>query len=326
MTNRDNEKIREALSSCLSGVDALPSQRADILRAAKGEMKVKRKLNLGLVFAIVTVMMMGSVAVAAGLGLFGTIGQQENSDARLPGLELVSTVVDKDFYIGSDVTLTVNQAYYDGERVFISYTVEGDYQGAGLEIHDGMQIGEEYIDIIGGEFYDTEDGQRIGWKECEVPAELAADEVTFSIGTFTLGNVKETTVWHDFTVKKSTASALLTGSVKAAEWSAEATITASAVDVKGEVSVHCPKSWSDIWSTWENPDKIDYIADWCFYVDGVKVEGHNLNGGIRVVGDGQLVYYVGYKLDAITADMQLVPVYRYGGEKVEEAIILTVAK
>lgn len=326
MTEQDNRKIKEALTSCLSGVDALPSMRADILRAAKGEKKVKRSLNKGLVLALVLILMMSTVAVAAGLGLFGQLGQREDADARMTGLENVSAVLDKDFYIGSDVTLTVNQAYYDGSRVFISYTVEGDYQGAGLDIHDGLQIGDEYIDIIGGDFYDTEDGQMIGWKECEIPAELAADEVTFSIGTFTVGNVKETTVWHDFTVKKATASAQLTGAAQTADWSAEAALTASAIDVKGEVIMECPKAWTDIWSTWENPEKLDYIQDWKLYVGGVKVDGYNLDGGIRVLGDGKISCGICYKLDDLLQEVKLVPVYAYAGEKLEEAIILTVAK
>ena len=326
MTNRDNEKIREALASCLSGVDALPSQRADILRAAKGEVKMKKKLNLGLVFAIVIVMMMGSVAVAASLGLFGQIGQQENADARLPGLEMVSTVVDKDFYIGSDVTLTVNQAYYDGSRVFISYTLEGNYQGEGVAVHDGMQIGQDYIDIIGGDFYDTEDGQQIGWKECVIPAELAADEVTFSVGTFTVGRMRETTAWHEFTVKKSTAEAQLTGAVTTGVWSAQATVTASAIDVKGEIIQDCPKAWSDLWSTGENPEEIDYIHDWKLYENGAKVEGYNLDGGVNVLADGQLRYTICYKLDSLGSELMLVPVYVHAGEKMEEAIPLTVVK
>ncbi len=326
MTNRDNEKIREALSSCLSGVDALPSQRADILRAAKGEVKVKRKMNMGLILALILVLLTTTVAVAAELGLFGQIGQQENTDARLLGLEMVSTVVDKDFYIGSDVTLTVNQAYYDGSRIFISYTLEGDYQGTGVDIHDGMQIGDAYIDIIGGDAYDTEDGQRIGWKECEVPAELAADEVTFSIGSFIVGRMKETTAWYSFSLKKSTADVLLNGSMENDGWTANATLTASAIDVKGEIVIDCPKAWTDIWSTWENPDKLDYIHEWRLYVNGVKTEGHNLDGGIRVVAEGKLSCGICYKLDAVSADMKLVPVYVKAGERMEEAIVLTPAK
>ena len=326
-TDVSDQAIRLALDTCLSGAEALPSRRAEILRAAKGEMKVKKRLNIGVVFAIVLmVTMMGSVAVAAGLGLFGQLAQQNEADARLNGLENVSTVMDKDFSIGADVTLTVNQAYYDGDRVFITYTLEGDYQGMGLEVHDGMQIGDEYIDIIGGNFYDTEDGQQIGWKECEVPAELAADEVTFSIGTFIVGNVKESTAWHAFTVKKSTASAQLTGSAKTDVWTATATLTASAIDVKGEIIQDCPKAWSDLWSTWENPEKIDYIHDWKLYVDGVKVEGYNLDGGVNILAEGQLRYTICYKLDDLSVDMKLVPVYVHAGEKPDEAIVLTIAK
>ena len=326
MTDQEKRNIKAALDDCLSGVDALPSLRADILRAAKGEKKMKRTMSKGLVLALVLMLMMGTVAVAAELGLFGLLGQREDADARMPGLESVSTVLDKDFYIGTDVTLTVNQAYYDGSRVFISYTMEGDYQGMGLAVHDGMHIGDTYIDIIGGDFYDTEDGQQIGWKECEVPAELAADEVTFSIGTFTGGDVKATTEWHAFTVKKSSVNVQLTGSAKTAEWSATATMTASAIDVKGEVLLECPKTWSDVWSTWENPENVDPIQDWVFYVNGEKVEGYNLDGGIRVLGDGKLSCGVCYKLDSVIEEMKLVPVYFKAGEKLDEAIVLTVAK
>lgn len=323
MTEQDTQKIRAAIADCLSGLDTLPSQRAEILRAAKGETKMKRKMHLGLMLALILALLTTGIAVADALGLFGQLSQQQHADARLTGLEHVSIAVDKDFYIGSDVTLTVNQAYYDGSRVFISYTLEGNYQGEGIEVHDGMQIGEHYIDIIGGECYDTEDGQRIGWKECVIPAELAGDEVTFSIGTFTVGRVLETTAWHDFTVQKTIAEAAWTGDVRTDVWTARAQVTASAIDVKGEIIQDCPKAWSDLWATWENPEKIDYINDWKLYVDGVRVEGHNLDGGVGVLADGQLRYTLCYKLDNPSADLKLVPVYVHAGEKPEEAIVLT---
>ena len=120
MTEQESRRIKAALDDCLSGVDALPSVRPDILRAVKGEKKVKRNLSKGLVLALVLILMMSSVAVAAGLGMFGRIGQQEHSDFRLPGLENVSTVLEKVFDVGGGVTVTVHQAYYDGSRVFIS--------------------------------------------------------------------------------------------------------------------------------------------------------------------------------------------------------------
>ena len=390
MTEQENRTIREALSSCLSGVDALSSMRSDILRAAKGEKKVKRKLSKGLVLALVLILMMSSVAVAAGLGMFGQIGQQEHSDSRLPGLENVSTVLEKAFDVGGGVTVTVHQAYYDGSRVFISYSMTGPHDvletGVGdpgivnydreeqgvifreqwfvegpngqelmdwldgseprwatctvVNVHDGLQIGETYLDIIGGEYYYLEDGTLMSWKECEVPAELAEDEVTFSIGVFTNKTThyqtpealytsyreRGKTTWHDFTVKKTEASAALTGMAQTADWTAAADLTASAIDVKGEVILECPKAWSDLWQTWENPDKTDYIHDWTLYVNGAEMDGYNLNGGVNVLADGKLRFTICYKLDSLTADMKLVPIYCYAGNKVEEAIPLTAAK
>ena len=388
MNRYDDRHLKDALDACLSGVDALPSMRADILRAAKGEQKVKRKVNMGLILALILILMTTTAAVAAELGLFGQIGQQEYSDARLPGLDNVSTTLDKVFDVGGGVTVTVHQAYYDGSRVFISYSVAGPHEaletGVGdpgivnytreekgimrelmgfespqgqeivawldgseprwakrtvVTVHDGLQIGEEYLDIIGGEYYYLEDGTLMSWKECIVPAELAADEVTFSIGVFggstTYFQTAETlytsyergqTTWYPFTVKKSEAGATLTGTAKTAEWEASATVTASAIDVKGEIVLQCPKQWSDLWQTWENPDKVDYIHDWTLYVDGVEVEGYNLDGGVNVLGDGKLRFTICYKLDSLTADIKLVPIYCHADAKPEEAIPLTIVK
>lgn len=395
-----NQAVHAALDDCLSGVEALPSRRDSILRAAKGEQKVKRKIHLGLVLAIVLMMTMGSVALAAGLGLFGQLGQREDADTRLPALETVSTVMDKAFITPEGVTVTIHQAYYDGTRVFISYVVEGPYEqitlgegtpdivnwdweepgeayrnkyqvahaekGGGSErtslqqiadhldgsaprwaeltyvnVHDGLNIGSEYADIIGGDIYSTGDGRLMGWKECVVPPELAADEVTFSLGTFTshttyyqtaealytsFGSRTETT-WHPFTVKKdASAGTKLTGSAKSIDWQATAELTASAIDVKGEVRVVCPESWHRIWETWENPDKIDTIQDWVLYVDGKPVEGYNLDGGIGGMGGDALTFGICYHLDSLTEDMKLVPVYGYSGAHAEESIVLTAGK
>jgi len=387
MTDQDNRRIKEAMASCLSGVDALPSMRADILRAAKGEAKVKRKLNMGLVLALILVLLTTTVAVAEALGLFGQISQQEHSDARLPGLENVSTVLDKAFDVGGGVTVTVHQAYYDGSRVFISYSVTGphdllelgtgdpgivnyDWEESGVifkeqhfvdgpngkplmdwldgseprwatrtlvNVHDGLQIGEEYLDIIGGEFYWLEDGTLMSWKECEVPADLAADEVTFSIGVFTNKTTRYQTAdtlytaylergkttWHDFTVKKNELATALTGTAKTADWTATANLTASAIDVKGDIAVQCPESWVEYWRTWVAPKDVDCITEWLLYVDGQKAADWVVEG-VAPSCDTQLIFSIGCKLDAITPDMKLVPVYRYSGEKPDEAIHLTI--
>lgn len=389
MNPTDNQRIQEAIASCLSGVEALPSRRGEILRAARGEKKVKRKMSKGLVLALILMLMMGSVAVAAELGLFGKIGNQQGADARLPGLENVSAVVDKVITTQEGVTITINQAYYDGTRVFISYVKEGPFEqyelGEGdpgivkydiecpdqvygesfgmdspthqvllahldgsaprwakhryVNVHDGLQLGEEYLDIIGGDTYLTEDGKMIGWKECVVPAEMAADELVVSLGVFSSNstyyqNGKDLyiaidtgkTTWHEFTVKKDTSTRKMTGEAKGEDWFAAAEIVASSIDLKGEVCVTCPESWHTIQMTWENPDKIDDIMEWVLYVNDAPAEGHNEYGYVSGMGSETLDFGICYKLDSSSAELALVPVYRYSGEHMDEAILLTPIK
>ena len=58
-------KVRAALDDCLSGVDDMPSLRYDIMRKVRGEAVVKKKLSVGLIFAIVLILIaLGAVAAA----------------------------------------------------------------------------------------------------------------------------------------------------------------------------------------------------------------------------------------------------------------------
>ena len=139
--NVTDEAVRAAIDDCLSGVQDMPSVRADVLNQVRGDVKVKKKFSVGIVFAIVLMLLMMSAAVAAGLGLFGQIGEREHADARLPGLERVSESVGLSFETAEGVTVTIAQAYYDGERVFISYTVEGPF--------DQVELGEGKPDVDG---------------------------------------------------------------------------------------------------------------------------------------------------------------------------------
>lgn len=389
MTEQENRKIREALSSCLSGVDALPSRRADILRATKGEIKVKRKMNLGLVVALILVLMTTTVAVAAEFGLFGQISQQLDSDARLPALDVASTSVEKVFTTPEGVTVTINQAFYDGTRVFVSYAVAGPTKSAELhegkpdivnydwakpgviyanEYQDTSEAGQQMaawldgsaeryatvhsisvndnmemadgtdMNIIGGgddENVYLEDGSYINWKECEVPTDKASDEITVCLSLFTTeriyyqtkdclyssyGGITGTNDFP-FTIKKADVTEM-TGTAKEADWTAEATLNASVIDLKGEIIVEGAEGWTEIWTSWENPDKLDYINDWHLYVNGAKADGYNLDGSVWTLEDGKVAFGICYKLNDLSADMKLVPVYRYAGEKMDEAIML----
>lgn len=390
MTEREKSKIKEAMASCLSGVDALPSMRAEILRAAKGEKKVKHQLNKGLVLALILMLMLGSVAVAAELGLFGQIGQQEDADVRLPALDTAATPMEKVFTTPEGVTVTINQAFYDGTRVFVSYAVSGPTKSAELgegkpehmvnydwdkpgviyanEFQDDSAVGQQMaawldgsaprwarvtsvyvgdnmdmadgtnMNIIGGggDNVYLEDGSYINWKECEVPADKAAEEITVCL----LVNTTEKTYYQtadclyygyngitnrnkfEFTIQKADVTGL-TGSGTGENWTAEASLTASVIDLKGEIVVTGPEGWTDIWTNWENPGKLDYINEWNLYVNGAKAEGYNLDGSVRAMEGGKVSFGICYKLDALEGEMKLAPVYAYAGEKLDEAITLT---
>lgn len=391
MRKLTNEAVRAAIDDCLSGASALPSVRAQVLNQVRGEVKVKKKFSVGIVFAMLLTLLMAGAAVAAGLGIFGQLGEREDADARLPGLESVSEKVEMSFTTEEGVTVTIDQAYYDGTRVFISYTktgpfdvmtlgegkpddlgecdwelpgeVYGEYFGSEspnhqvmvkhldgraprwakttyVNVHDGLQAGETYLDIIGGSTYLTEDGALVGWKECIVPGEIATDELVVALGTFT----SETTyyqdetglyvyvgdrapaVWHEFTVKKdTTAGAKLVGAASGEGWTAEATLTASAIDAKGEIVVKCPQSWVEVERTWENPGHIDRICEWVLCEDGVVSEDWILEGTDPNV-DGQLTYMICFRLDDVAQEMKLVPVYGESGMHMDEAILLTIAE
>lgn len=390
MNKLTNAAVRAAIDDCLSGVDGMPSVRADVLNQVRGEVKVKKKFSVGLVIALLATLLLAGAAMAGSVGLFGEIGSREHADARLPALERVAEDVNAVFTTEDGVTITINQAYYDGSRVFISYTKSGPFdvmslgegkpeaaqwdwelpgetygQSFGSEsanhaamvahldgsaprwakttyvnVHDGLQIGETYLDIIGGETYLTEDNTLVGWKECIVPEELAADEVTFLLGTFTsratyyqdetglyvdFGDRAETT-WHPFTVKRDkTQGQQLTGNASGEGWMAKAHLTASAIDVKGDVVVKCPQSWVEIQRAWENPENINYIETWAFYVGGKKVADW-VTEGVNPSVDGQLTFDILCKLDDLTQVMKLVPVYSQTGENMAEAITLKLAE
>ena len=57
MKDVTNQAVRAAIDDCLSGMDALPSVRAAVLNQTRGEVKVKKKLSVGLVFAIVLMLL-----------------------------------------------------------------------------------------------------------------------------------------------------------------------------------------------------------------------------------------------------------------------------
>ena len=89
-----DKDIQNSLDAHLSGLHVSERQQAQMFnRIVRGEQPImKKKISAALVFAIVMVIAMGSMALAAGLGLFGHFRQtqENNNGARLEKLETLA--------------------------------------------------------------------------------------------------------------------------------------------------------------------------------------------------------------------------------------------
>ena len=148
-----DKDIQNSLDAHLSGLHVSERQQAQMLnRIVRGEQPImKKKISAALVFAIVMVIAMGSMALAAGLGLFGHFRQtqENNNGARLEKLETLAdtyettkaaamptpavpvtgdTMYDKLLLEQYSHTfeLTLDQAYCDGHKLYYSYTLTSD--------------------------------------------------------------------------------------------------------------------------------------------------------------------------------------------------------
>ncbi len=124
----NEKKVQQAIDRRLSGLAASEERKMRIRTAVheqrREERPVTRKFPAMVAIAL-AIMMMTSVAVAAGLGLFGQLaGSGPDIDRRLNALDAQSISINKTFTVQRGATLTIDQAYYDGTRVFISWTMK----------------------------------------------------------------------------------------------------------------------------------------------------------------------------------------------------------
>ena len=163
----DEKKLGNALKACLSDSEFPLERRQAVLRAIrKEEPIVKRKISTALVFAIVMTLIVGGAALAANLGVFGqSVNNDDNEQSvgRLEKLEDVSATYNdtqavtapsqsateapktiRDELMASlynrRFNLTLNQAYYDGYKLYYSYTLTSDCK-TGYITGEGMPTG-----------------------------------------------------------------------------------------------------------------------------------------------------------------------------------------
>ena len=89
-----DKDIKTSLDAHLSGLHVSERQQAQMLHSIVkgGQPVMKKKISAALVFAIVLVLAMGTMALAAGMGLFGHFRetQENNNGARLEKLETLA--------------------------------------------------------------------------------------------------------------------------------------------------------------------------------------------------------------------------------------------
>ena len=157
--------IRREIDKEFSYLDSNPSLHNAIMSKIEGEKIVKRKVSMTLVFAIVMVIALGSMAVAAGLGLFGQLRASkvdEMSYERLGLLEEAAVTVGETRHIAApganrnekpesvreellaeqmehEYDLTIDQVYCDGRKLYYSYTFK--MNGERLKMFEGEATG-----------------------------------------------------------------------------------------------------------------------------------------------------------------------------------------
>ena len=126
------QSIRAAIDDCTRGIDNAPSLQYQIARKAKGEEPVVKKISASAILVIALIVVSMTAALAAGLGLFGELSQRQDSKGKLTELENVSESVSASITTEDGITIEIGQAYYEGNRVFVSYRLSGNLASAAL--------------------------------------------------------------------------------------------------------------------------------------------------------------------------------------------------
>ena len=256
-----------------------------------------------------------SAAFAAEGGLFSELTETDCFDERLDRLDEIAEAISVSQTDGG-VTVEVSQAYYEGNRVYISYRANGRIlEQDGLDLEDGS-----YADIIAGGSVEQEDGSIIGWKECIVPEDEMADSQTFCLVYRTSEDGEKRML--KFTLKQNAYDRYLQGVSPAAGYQARAILYTGRADLKGLVILTSPEQAAS-WLAWQEGEEetgTDVIACWNLYQNGEPVSC-DLSGASEVLAD-DVTFSVMFPFMEDLSGLTLVPEYSSAGEKPDEAIPL----
>ena len=109
-----------------------------------------------------------SAASASETGLFRKMIETEYTDDRLEAIDNAAETVSISQTTGQ-TTVEISQAYYEGNRIYISYHVNG-----AAEILDGLELEDgSFADIIAGGEVQQDDGTVIGRPPADDDTDIA---------------------------------------------------------------------------------------------------------------------------------------------------------
>ena len=134
---KNDEQVRKLVHSAfdkgLAHVENRPSLRYEVMRKARGEQKVKRKISVATVYAMAA-LMTATVAFAAGMqfGVFDFMTNLFGQEAVLPqAQELVAS--DLAVMELENTMLKVEEAVYDGGNLRVVYSVASNNESQTIE-------------------------------------------------------------------------------------------------------------------------------------------------------------------------------------------------
>lgn len=317
----ENDELRRgihaAFNECFAYTDARPSQKYRILNRIEGEAQVKRKRNFGLALAMALVLALCGGVVAAELGIFGQFGVvSEYSATRLAQLDAAANTVGARVESAEGFALTLNQAYCDGSRLYFSYTLEGE----GMTLGDGAALKDGTSLTIWDRGDETdEQGVTRGYQEVELPEAAQPGEALTVLLTVIIPSGEDYRyVDVPFTVEPVQRESI-SGSASFAEYSAEAVLYITDVEIYGEVDVIGQTGWRKLYMNRAGSDEADYVVDYQLIADGETLYNKDYTYGEAEGGYG---IPVRYDLPESCASLTLRPVRYLSGECADEEIVL----
>lgn len=124
----NRRQFQEAIDAGLSGLTTTPAREQEIFLAVKGERVVKKKISAALVLVIILLVMAISFAIAASVGIFDQFAKLEGDPYLNTMEQIAAPYADQPVAIAAYGNYTasafrLNQAYYDGQSLVISYTL-----------------------------------------------------------------------------------------------------------------------------------------------------------------------------------------------------------